>query len=151
MFLPHHLVQRFGADLIRERPVHAAPLWENLSPILPYPPPFVNREACRFALRCYNVEKQEVHRGLQREYREIIALLKREYPAALCSLDYEKDYELLFSTRLSAQCTDERVNMVTPALFAAYPTLESLAAAKAEDIESYIRSCGFYRARRGTL
>ena len=78
---------------------------------------------------------------------EIVALLKKEYPDALCSLDYEKDYELLFSTRLSAQCTDERVNMVTPALFAAYPTLESLAEAKVEDIEGYIRSCGFYRAK----
>lgn len=78
---------------------------------------------------------------------EIIRLLELEYPEAICSLDYMKDYELLISVRLAAQCTDERVNMVTPALFEAYPTLESIAAAKAEDIEPYIRSCGFFRAK----
>ena len=60
----------------------------------------------------------------------IIAALKELYPDALCSLDYEKDYELLFSVRLAAQCTDARVNMITPALFARYPTLEAFAAAK---------------------
>ena len=59
----------------------------------------------------------------------IIAALKELYPDALCSLDYGKDYELLFAVRLSAQCTDARVNQVTPALFAAYPTLEAMAAA----------------------
>ena len=59
----------------------------------------------------------------------IIAALKTLYPDALCSLDYEKDYELLFSVRLAAQCTDARVNLVTPALFARYPTLEAFAAA----------------------
>jgi len=78
---------------------------------------------------------------------EIIRLLELEYPEAICSLDYMKDYELLISVRLAAQCTDERVNMVTPALFEAYPTLESIAAANAEDIEPYIRSCGFFRAK----
>ena len=78
---------------------------------------------------------------------EIIRLLKLEYPEAVCSLDYARDYELLFSTRLAAQCTDERVNMVTPALFSAYPTLEAIAAAEPEDIEPYIRSCGFFRAK----
>ncbi len=78
---------------------------------------------------------------------EIIRLLELEYPEAICSLDYMKDYELLISVRLAAQCTDERVNMVTPALFEAYPTLESIAAAEAEDIEPYIRSCGFFRAK----
>ena len=83
----------------------------------------------------------------RRNIGEIIARLKEAYPDALCSLDYEKDYELLFSTRLAAQCTDERVNMVTPALFAAYPTLESLAAAEPEDIEGYIHSCGFFRGK----
>ena len=59
----------------------------------------------------------------------IIAVLKTLYPDALCSLDYQKDYELLFSVRLAAQCTDARVNLVTPALFARYPTLEAFAAA----------------------
>ena len=57
----------------------------------------------------------------------IVEELKKLYPEGLCSLQYPKPYELLFSVRLAAQCTDERVNMVTPALFARFPTLESLA------------------------
>ena len=77
----------------------------------------------------------------------IINILKQRYPDALCALHYKKDYELLISVRLAAQCTDARVNLVTPALFAAYPTLESLAAANVSDIETYIRSCGFYRQK----
>ncbi len=77
----------------------------------------------------------------------IIAALEAEYPAALCSLEYDKDYELLFSVRLAAQCTDERVNMITPALFARFPTLESFAAAEPEDVEPYIHACGFFRAK----
>ena len=78
---------------------------------------------------------------------EIVRLLEEEYPDALCSLEFDKDYELLFSVRLSAQCTDERVNMVTPALFARFPTLEAFAAAGPEDVEPYIHSCGFFRAK----
>lgn len=77
----------------------------------------------------------------------IVELLEKEYVVAECSLEYEKDYELLFSVRLAAQCTDERVNMVTPALFEAYPTLQSLADAAPSDIEPYIHSCGFFRAK----
>ncbi len=77
----------------------------------------------------------------------IIAALEAEYPAALCWLEYDKDYELLFSVRLAAQCTDERVNMITPALFARFPTLESFAAAEPEDVEPYIHACGFFRAK----
>ena len=77
----------------------------------------------------------------------IIRLLKEQYPEALCALQYEKDYELMIAVRLSAQCTDARVNMVTPALFAAYPTLDSLALAQPEDIEPYIHSCGFFRQK----
>ncbi|MBQ7682089.1 MAG: endonuclease III, partial [Oscillibacter sp.] len=61
------------------------------------------------------------------QVRNIIEILKGIYPDALCSLRYEKDYELLFAVRLSAQCTDERVNRVTPALYARFPTLESFA------------------------
>ena len=76
----------------------------------------------------------------------IIAALKTLYPDALCSLDYEKDYELLFSVRLAAQCTDARVNLVTPALFARYPTLEAFAAADVDEVGTYIQSCGFWRA-----
>jgi len=83
----------------------------------------------------------------EHQVQEIIARLEEEYPDALCSLQYDKDYELLFATRLSAQCTDERVNMVTPALFERYPTLESIAKAELADVESYIHSCGFYHAK----
>ena len=86
-------------------------------------------------------------KGSETNILEIVRLLEQEYPVAVCSLDYIKDYELLISVRLAAQCTDERVNMVTPALFNAYPTLESFAAAEPEDIEPYIRSCGFFRAK----
>lgn len=75
----------------------------------------------------------------------IIEILKARYPAALCALDYGKDYELMISVRLSAQCTDARVNQVTPALFAAYPTLEAMASAPVSDVENYVRSCGFYK------
>ena len=75
----------------------------------------------------------------------VIAALKEAYPQALCALHYRKDYELMIAVRLSAQCTDARVNMVTPALFAAYPTLDSFADADVADIEEKIRSCGFYR------
>lgn len=77
----------------------------------------------------------------------IIAALEDAYPDALCSLVYEKDYELLFSVRLAAQCTDERVNMITPALFARFPTLESFAEADVTEVEEYVHSCGFYRAK----
>ncbi len=77
----------------------------------------------------------------------IVNILKQQYPEAICSLNYKKDYELMISVRLSAQCTDARVNLVTPALFAAYPTLESLANAKVSEIERYIYTCGFYRQK----
>lgn len=79
--------------------------------------------------------------------QHIVQALKELYPDGICSLQYQKDYELLFATRLSAQCTDERVNQVTPALFAQFPTLEALAAAEPADIEPYIHSCGFFRAK----
>ena len=77
----------------------------------------------------------------------IVEALENEYPDALCSLQYEKDYELLFSVRLAAQCTDERVNMITPALFARFPTLEDFAGADVAEVEEYIHSCGFFRAK----
>lgn len=81
------------------------------------------------------------------EIRFILDELTRLYPDGICSLVYEKDYELLFATRLSAQCTDERVNQVTPALFERFPSLEALAAAEPADVEPYIHSCGFFRAK----
>lgn len=75
----------------------------------------------------------------------ILTQLKLRYPDALCALHYEKDYELMISVRLSAQCTDARVNLVTPALFAAFPTLEAMANAPIEQVEELVRSCGFYK------
>lgn len=85
------------------------------------------------------------------EVNAIIAELERLYPDALCSLEYKKDYELLFSVRLSAQCTDARVNQVTPALFARFPTLESFAQADEEEVGQYVHSCGFWRAKAHDL
>lgn len=78
---------------------------------------------------------------------EIVSRLLAEYPEADCTLEYEKPYELLFSVRLAAQCTDERVNKITPALFARFPTLESIARANVEEVETYVHSCGFFRAK----
>ena len=83
----------------------------------------------------------------QEQIDEIVRLLLAEYPEASCTLDYGKDYELLFSVRLAAQCTDERVNRITPALFARFPTLEAFAAADVEEVEKYVHSCGCYRAK----
>ena len=81
------------------------------------------------------------------QVEEIVRCLEREYPLAECTLDYRKDYELLFSVRLAAQCTDERVNQITPALFERFPTLEAFAEADVEEVEKYVHSCGFYRAK----
>ena len=83
--------------------------------------------------------------------KRIIETLKGIYPDALCSLQYEKDYELLFAVRLSAQCTDERVNKVTPALFARFPTLESFAEADPKEVGEYIHSCGFFNGKARDL
>ena len=77
----------------------------------------------------------------------IIEELKKLYPDAVCSLDYRKDYELLFSVRLAAQCTDARVNLVTPALFERFPSLEDFAQATPEEVGEYVHSCGFWRAK----
>ena len=83
----------------------------------------------------------------QAQISAIIEELKKLYPDAICSLDYAKDYELLFSVRLAAQCTDARVNLVTPALFERFPTLEAFAAATPDEVGEYVRSCGFWRAK----
>ena len=84
---------------------------------------------------------------MKEKVNAVIEGLKALYPDALCALHSEKDYELMIAVRLSAQCTDARVNLITPALFAAYPTLEAMAAADVSDIEGYIHSCGFYRQK----
>lgn len=77
----------------------------------------------------------------------IIEALKSTYPQALCSLPYEKDYELLFAVRLAAQCTDARVNQVTPALYQRFPTLKSFAEADPKEVGEYIHSCGFFNGK----
>ena len=83
----------------------------------------------------------------QEQVNEIVSRLEKEYPLAECTLDYKKDYELLFSVRLAAQCTDARVNMITPALFKRFPTLLSFAEADEAEVGEYIRSCGFYNSK----
>ncbi len=76
-----------------------------------------------------------------------VEALKKDYPDAICSLVAGNPFELLIATRLSAQCTDARVNLVTPALFEKYRTLEDYAAADVKDIENIIHSCGFFRQK----
>ncbi|WP_334144022.1 endonuclease III [Rhabdothermincola sp.] len=83
--------------------------------------------------------------------RETMRRLAEEYPEAHCELDHANAYELLVATILSAQCTDARVNQVTPALFARYPTPEDLASARPEDVEELIRSTGFYKNKTRNL
>ena len=76
-----------------------------------------------------------------------VELLEKEYPEALCSLEYTDPLQLLIATRLAAQCTDKRVNMVTPALFERYKNVHDFANADTEEIEKYIYSCGFYKTK----
>ena len=78
---------------------------------------------------------------------EIIGLLKKEYPEVKCALNYSKPHELLIATRLSAQCTDKRVNLVTPELFKRFPEIADYAEAEVSEIEKYIESCGLFRTK----
>lgn len=78
---------------------------------------------------------------------EIIRLLKTEYPDVKCALNYSKPHEFLIATRLSAQCTDKRVNLVTPALFGRFPEISDYAEAEVEEIEKYIESCGLFHTK----
>lgn len=73
--------------------------------------------------------------------------LKKEYPDAICSLQYTEPLQLLIATRLAAQCTDARVNMVTPELFKRFPTVDDFAKATAEEVAEYIKSCGLYKTK----
>ena len=82
---------------------------------------------------------------MENKVTAIIDILKQRYQDAPCALHYKKDYELMISVRLAAQCTDARVNLITPALFAAYPTLEAMAGADISHVESLVHSCGFYK------
>jgi endonuclease-3 len=86
--------------------------------------------------------------------QEVLTRLAREFPgsaAELCALRHDGSFQLLVATILSAQCTDERVNMVTPGLFAAYPTPRALAEAPVEDLENMVRSTGFFRSKAKNL
>lgn len=78
---------------------------------------------------------------------EVIHRLEQIYPDALCSLQYTDPLQLLIAVRLSAQCTDARVNLVTPALFERYPTIDDFCNAEQADVEKYIHSCGFFRQK----
>ncbi len=82
---------------------------------------------------------------MKEKVQSIIDILKNRYPNPLCALHYTKDYELMIAVRLSAQCTDARVNLVTPKLFETYPTLEAMAEADIGHIEELVHSCGFYK------
>ena len=81
----------------------------------------------------------------------VIEALKEVYPDAICSLQAENPLQLLIATRLSAQCTDARVNLVTPALFARFPTLDAFAEATPEEVGEYIRSCGLYKTKANDI
>ena len=83
--------------------------------------------------------------------KEAVELLKREYPDAICSPNYSDPFQLLIATRLSAQCTDARVNMVTPALFSEFPTAEKMANAELSRVEEHIKSCGLYKTKAKDL
>ncbi len=89
--------------------------------------------------------KKNIKNNLASSVQEVIALLKRYYPDAHCALNFSTPYELLIATILSAQCTDERVNMVTPELFKHFPDARAMAAADVLQIEKLIRSTGFYK------
>lgn len=82
---------------------------------------------------------------------EIVRRLWAEYPVAECQLTYSAPHELLIATRLSAQCTDKRVNMVTPALFERYKSVDDFAAADAHDVEKYVKSCGLYKTKAADI
>ena len=89
--------------------------------------------------------------ALKRQAAVVLERLLVAYPDAHCALDFKNPYQLLVATILSAQCTDKRVNMVTPALFKKYPTPRALAAARQEDVEELIRSTGFFRNKAKSL
>ena len=84
---------------------------------------------------------------MEEKVTAIIDILKEVYPQAPCALQYKKDYELMISVRLAAQCTDARVNLVTPALFERYPSLEAFAEADVDEVGQYVHSTGFWRAK----
>lgn len=105
--------------------------------------------------RCCNTGKacsvKESYMKQKEKVAAIIAALKAQYPEPVCALQYKKDYELMISVRLAAQCTDARVNQITPALFARYPTLEAMAGAEIAEVEQLVHTCGFYRQKAADI
>ncbi|NWJ49070.1 MAG: endonuclease III [Chloroflexi bacterium] len=95
--------------------------------------------------------EQEYFSQIKSQFDIIYPRLVTLYPNAHCELNYQNAFQLLAATILSAQCTDERVNMTTPALFANYPNPQALSEAQPEELESIIRSCGFYRNKARSL
>jgi endonuclease-3 len=89
--------------------------------------------------------------GLRAQAKQVVLGLAKAYPDATCALTHQNAYQLIVATILSAQCTDERVNMVTPTLFAKYPDVRALAAADQSELEAMIRSTGFFRAKATSL
>lgn len=87
----------------------------------------------------------------KRRAARVVKVLEKTYPDAECALRHENAFQLLVATILSAQCTDQRVNMVTPALFERYPTPDEMAGAKPAELEKLIQSCGFFRAKAKSL
>ena len=105
-------------------------------------------------LKCFPMAKARSSRSADdksQRVQRIIRGLRATYPEAICALNHENPFQLLAATILSAQCTDERVNMVTPALFKKYPTPQSLAKAVPEELEEVIRSTGFFRNKAKNL
>jgi endonuclease-3 len=94
---------------------------------------------------------RETKVAMQARAKEILKRLKKRYPDAHCELDHRNAFELLCATILSAQCTDARVNLVTPVLFKRYPDADALAVARPEDVEEIIRSTGFFRNKTKSL
>jgi endonuclease-3 len=108
-------------------------------------------KAVKAAVKRARVSRRESLAARRARTAEIVQRLHREYPDAKCSLDHRNPYELLTATILSAQCTDERVNMVTPALFRRYPAPADLAAARTDELEELIRPTGFFRNKAKSL
>ena len=94
---------------------------------------------------------RETKADRQQRTAKIIAALAKEYPDARCALDHRDPFELLIATILAAQCTDERVNQVTPALFERFPDAAAMAGADPDELESLVRSTGFYRAKAKSI
>ncbi len=92
-----------------------------------------------------------MRRDRKKAAAEMIKLLKEEYPEVKCALNYTQPHELLIATRLSAQCTDKRVNMVTPALFERFGSIEAFAEADASEVEEYVRTCGLFKTKAADI